>query len=160
MNNVSLFSIPQNLQLNIFVDSSQNEFCAVAYWRYEDVGGQINVRFVEPKTKCVPLKAFSIPRLELQAAVLSVRLRQSILEGHEITPFRVCMFTVINGLTDFTRFSSFSRLKRTMAWVNRFINGSSKIYRQHPDYGITASELDFVESASNNLRHALMKTAF
>lgn len=69
------------LQLHIFADASEVAFAAVAYWRIEADNG-VELAFVAGKARCAPLKLLSIPRLELQAAVLATRLMKEIRESH------------------------------------------------------------------------------
>ncbi|CAG7819720.1 unnamed protein product [Allacma fusca] len=66
-----------NIQLHTFVDASEEAFAAVCYLRLE-VDGGVAVSFVTAKTKVAPLKPLSIPRMELQAAVLGVRIAKII----------------------------------------------------------------------------------
>ena len=63
-----------SLQLHGFADASTAACAAVVYLRavYED--GSITSRLVVAKTKVSPLKAVSIPRLELCAAVMVAEL--------------------------------------------------------------------------------------
>lgn len=68
-------------QLHLFVDASENAFAAVAYFRFE-IDGQVECALIGAKTKVAPQQIMSIPRLELQAAVLGTRLANSIREGH------------------------------------------------------------------------------
>ena len=65
---------PTSIQLHLFGDASEKAFCAVAYFRFEYPGGERQCAFVAAKTLVAPVKPLSIPRLELQAAVLCVRL--------------------------------------------------------------------------------------
>ncbi|XP_053956165.1 uncharacterized protein LOC128861814 [Anastrepha ludens] len=84
---------PSDLELHVFVDASEEAFAAVAYWRSRKSTGEVGVTLVCAKTKCAPLKAVTIPRLELQAAVLGVRLRKLILENHQIRPERCFLWS-------------------------------------------------------------------
>ncbi|XP_058839786.1 uncharacterized protein LOC131695341 [Topomyia yanbarensis] len=65
------------IQLHVFVDASENGYAAVAYFRYEE-GDSIECAFVAAKTRVAPLKYVSIPRLELQAAVIRMRLAKAV----------------------------------------------------------------------------------
>ena len=65
---------PTSIQLHLFGDVIEKALCAVAYFRFAYPGGQRQSAFVAAKTRVASVKLTSIPRLELQAAVLSVRL--------------------------------------------------------------------------------------
>ncbi|XP_075167679.1 uncharacterized protein LOC142239799 [Haematobia irritans] len=71
-----------NIQLHIFVDASQDAFAAVCYLRVLHQFG-IDVSFIMGKVRCAPKKLMSIPRLELQAAVLGVRLGKTLSRSYE-----------------------------------------------------------------------------
>ncbi|XP_055614883.1 uncharacterized protein LOC129761194 [Toxorhynchites rutilus septentrionalis] len=75
--------IYRSFELHIFVDASEEAFAAVAYFRIIE---QQTVRcvLVSAKTKVAPLKPISIPRLELMAAVLGVKLAKSVGEYHTL----------------------------------------------------------------------------
>lgn len=61
-------------QLHHFCDASEAEFGAVSYLRLSNSKQEVCVSFVIGKARVAPLKQFAIPRLELAAAVLAVRL--------------------------------------------------------------------------------------
>ena len=65
---------PKNVQPQIFSDASLQAMCIVAYFRAE-INDGVEVSFVLGKCRIALNKQLSIPRLELQAAVYSVRLR-------------------------------------------------------------------------------------
>uniref|UniRef100_A0A2H1VMV3 SFRICE_041469 n=1 Tax=Spodoptera frugiperda TaxID=7108 RepID=A0A2H1VMV3_SPOFR len=71
-----------NLQLHIFSDSSTYAMAAVAYWRWQDNDGQIRLAFISSKCRVAPIKHTSVPRLELQAALLAARLADTITKEH------------------------------------------------------------------------------
>ncbi|KAK6186774.1 hypothetical protein SNE40_006050 [Patella caerulea] len=63
------------IDLHIFSDASERAFGSVGYLRYSTDGNQITCSFICSKTRVAPIRpALSIPRLELQGAVLSIRL--------------------------------------------------------------------------------------
>lgn len=72
------------LQLHVFVDASEAAYAAVAYFRIIGTDGTPRCTLVAAKNKVAPLKPLTIPRLELQAAVLGVRLMRFILESHTV----------------------------------------------------------------------------
>ena len=74
----------ERLQLHVFVDASEPALSAVAYFRVIDAGGEPQCSIVAAKTKVAPLKPLSIPRLELQAAVLGSRLMSFVQECHSV----------------------------------------------------------------------------
>ena len=69
----------QNVQLHLFCDASEIAYGAVAYFRTVTCG-HVNVSFIVSKTRLAPIKTLTIPRLELQAAVVATRLKSKILE--------------------------------------------------------------------------------
>lgn len=72
----------KRLQLHVFVDASEAAYAAVAYFRIADPNGIVRCVLVSTKTKVAPLKPLSIPRLELQAAVLGTRLMRFVQDSH------------------------------------------------------------------------------
>ena len=61
-------------QLHHFSDASQSGYGAVTYLRIVNGDGQIHCAFMIAKSRLTPLKTISIPRLELSAATVSIRL--------------------------------------------------------------------------------------
>jgi hypothetical protein len=70
--------VATHVELHTFVDASEYAFAAVSYLRILSSSG-IEVAFVGSKNKVAPKKQLSVPRLELQAAVLGVRLAEMIV---------------------------------------------------------------------------------
>ncbi|XP_017461979.1 PREDICTED: uncharacterized protein LOC108355324 [Rhagoletis zephyria] len=100
--NIAQFTIPRcyspllmsadEIQLHVFVDASASAFAAVAYLRITK-GSAVDISFVAAKARCAPMKGMTIPRLELQAAVLGNRLERSIRECHEFHISRVTFWS-------------------------------------------------------------------
>ena len=72
----------KDTQLHVFSDASASGYGCVAYLRLVDDQQQTYVSFVAGKARLAPLKAQTIPRLELTAAVTAVQL--ACLIGKEI----------------------------------------------------------------------------
>lgn len=82
---LKLFSVPRcygffdlnEVELHVFVDASEEAYSAVAYFRRE-----LEVMFVAGKSRVAPLKSSTVPRLELQAALMGARLGHTITKEH------------------------------------------------------------------------------
>ncbi|XP_043212074.1 uncharacterized protein LOC122376326 [Amphibalanus amphitrite] len=61
-------------QIHHFADASQAGYGAVSYLRQVDDNGKIHCSFLIGKARVAPLKSVTIPRMELTAATLAVRL--------------------------------------------------------------------------------------
>lgn len=73
----------RTLQLHVFTDASENGFGCAAYFRIVE-NGRVRCSLVMAKCKVAPLKYQSIPRLELQGALLGARLMKSVCESHTL----------------------------------------------------------------------------
>ncbi|XP_055523173.1 uncharacterized protein LOC129717329 [Wyeomyia smithii] len=105
----------EDLELHIFVDGSEQAYSAAAYFRVRDQG-QIRCTLVSSKTKVAPLQQTSVPRLELQAAVIGARLRKTIEDGHLVqvkrTNFWSDSSTVISWIkSDIRRYRQYVALR-------------------------------------------------
>lgn len=102
----TLLSQANRLELHCFMDSSEEAFAAAAYLRVlmED---NIDTALICAKTRVAPRKSLSIPRLELQAAVLGSRLRKFVLQMLQLPVARVFMWsdskTVLSWINSDTR---------------------------------------------------------
>lgn len=77
--------LSSEVQLHVFGDASEHAYAAAAYWRAERPDGSIRVVLVAGKTRVTPNKVISIPRLELQAALLACRLAATVQREHGIS---------------------------------------------------------------------------
>ena len=95
----------ERLEPHMFGDSSQDVFSAVAFLR-----GKVNtgnscsteIAFVFGKARVAPLKALTIPKPELQAALLAARLRNEVqralfLQIEEL----ICGLTVLRSFSGY-----------------------------------------------------------
>ena len=91
----------------MFADASEDTICAVAYLRSQTKEYSADLAFVIGKCRVAPMRHLSIPRLELQAAVIAVMLKEQIVEEHEIQ-INSCSFwsdsnTVLQWIHSFHR---------------------------------------------------------
>ncbi|XP_055633544.1 uncharacterized protein LOC129773906 [Toxorhynchites rutilus septentrionalis] len=70
-------------EVHLFVDASELACAAVLYLRVLD-SGKPRCALVAAKTKVAPLKPLSIPRLELQAAMIGTRLMDFVLKSLDV----------------------------------------------------------------------------
>ena len=80
-------------QIHIFADASEVAFGAAAYWRFETRGHSYHCSFIFGKTRLAPIKPLTIPRLELQAAVMAVRMSQTIQKELDVMPSQITYWT-------------------------------------------------------------------
>ncbi|XP_055622515.1 uncharacterized protein LOC129766085 [Toxorhynchites rutilus septentrionalis] len=71
----------KKLQVHIFTDASDKGYGCAVYFRSED-GEEIRCALAISKAKVAPLKHLSIPRMELEGAVLGARLLQNVRVSH------------------------------------------------------------------------------
>ncbi|XP_055617605.1 uncharacterized protein LOC129762983 [Toxorhynchites rutilus septentrionalis] len=74
---MTTISSPIIVQLHTFVDASELGYAAVVYLRFEQ-GNTVECMIVGAKSRVAPLKFVSIPRLELQSAMIGARLANTI----------------------------------------------------------------------------------
>lgn len=80
-------SIPRRITVNVatyeihgFSDSSEKALGVNLYLRCFFPNGSIRVNFVTSKTKVAPVKVISLPRLELEAAVMLAKLAKRVIQ--------------------------------------------------------------------------------
>lgn len=85
--------LAHSVQLHVFADASELAYACVAYWRFQCIDGSILLSLIGGKGRLAPLKPQSIPRMELQAALIAARFATYILEAHERKPEKVYFWT-------------------------------------------------------------------
>ena len=82
------------IELHMFGDSSQDVFCAVRFLRARlSSSHKTQISFIFDKARVAPMKALSIPKLELQAALLATRLKYDILTALTVSINHLYMWT-------------------------------------------------------------------
>jgi len=71
-------------ELHMFSDASEYAYGSSAYLKVYDANGHSKCSLIIGKSRLAPIKAMSIPRLELAAAVVAVKLYQIIVEELDI----------------------------------------------------------------------------
>ena len=80
-------------QLHLFSDASTMGYGCVAYLRLRDDADRIHCSFLMGKARLTPAKAVTVPRLELTAATVSVRVGQMLYEELEVKPETIIYHT-------------------------------------------------------------------
>ena len=85
------------IELHMFGDSSQDNFSAVAFLRarVKNPTGEekTELAFILEKARVVPLKLMTVPKIELQAALLAARLKMEIKQALTATFNQIFMWT-------------------------------------------------------------------
>ncbi|XP_071042674.1 uncharacterized protein [Parasteatoda tepidariorum] len=95
---------PQSLEIHVFCDSSQTAYGTVIYLRFT-VSSEIRTAFVLAKGKVAPLKKMTLPRLELKAAVIGVRLLKVLQE--QFPDAKACLWTDSSIVLNWIRGSAY-----------------------------------------------------
>eukprot|EP00112_Aurelia_sp_Birch-Aquarium-sp1_P011096 Seg2340.7 transcript_id=Seg2340.7/GoldUCD/mRNA.D3Y31 product="hypothetical protein" protein_id=Seg2340.7/GoldUCD/D3Y31 len=78
------FGEAKTVELHHFSDASEDGFGAVSYLRTVNYEGKIQCSFVIGKSRLAPLKPMKIPKLELSAATVAVKLDRMLKQELEI----------------------------------------------------------------------------
>ncbi|XP_038116797.1 uncharacterized protein LOC119768998 [Culex quinquefasciatus] len=90
-----------SVELHVFTDASEDAYACTAYFRAV-INGKVYVTLAMAKAKVAPLKALSVPRLELMGALLGARLAKAVMAYHS---FPIC------------RRVFWTDSKTTLAWI-------------------------------------------
>ena len=71
-------------ELHHFCDASEKGYGAVSYLRQVNEYGRVHCSFLMGKSRVAPLKTITVPRLELSAATISVRLNATLQKELDI----------------------------------------------------------------------------
>lgn len=77
-----------DITFHVFCDASKEAYAAVIFARVECVS-QVNVSFITAKARVAPVTPMTIPRLELLAACMGVRLAHSTLESLKMSDKKI-----------------------------------------------------------------------
>ena len=86
-------SLYVSAQIHVFADASEVAFGAAAYWTFETQDHSYQSSLIFGKTRLAPIKPLTIPRLELQAAVMAVRMSQTIQKELDVMPSQITYWT-------------------------------------------------------------------
>ena len=86
-------SLDATFQLHHFSDASEVGYGTVSYLRRETVEGRVDCSFIMAKSRTAPLQFVSVPRLELQAATIAVRMHHLILKEIDLVMFTSFFWT-------------------------------------------------------------------
>ncbi|XP_073961416.1 uncharacterized protein [Choristoneura fumiferana] len=75
-----------DVQLHVVADGGEQAYACAAYWRFRYSDNSVSTALIGSKARVSPLKPLSIPRLELQAALIASRFAQTILQAHRFEP--------------------------------------------------------------------------
>lgn len=68
------FGTPAKCELHHFCDASMSAYGSVSYLRTVNAEGKIHCSLLLGKSRLAPIRQMTIPRLELSAAVIAVRM--------------------------------------------------------------------------------------
>ncbi|XP_055622535.1 uncharacterized protein LOC129766105 [Toxorhynchites rutilus septentrionalis] len=125
-----------SIQLHVFTDAGESAYGCVGFLRII-VEGIVKCLLIMARSKVAPLKQLSIPRLELQAAVLGARMATTIRQNHSLNiqcstgliRRQYCLGS--NPTNDNTNNSSDLELERYSA-VQKYRSGTGRKSRNEP----------------------------
>ncbi|XP_049918294.1 uncharacterized protein LOC126401218, partial [Epinephelus moara] len=97
------FGQPTHGQLHHFSDASESGYGTVTYLRLQNNSNIIHVSFMLCKARVAPLKQVTIPRLELTAAVLAVRVDTMLRAELQLLLEKSCFWTDSTSVLKYIR---------------------------------------------------------
>ncbi len=83
----------KSVELHHFTDASTEGYGTASYLRLEDVEGKVHCGLIMGKSRVAPLKTMTVPRLELTAATLAVKVDKQIRQELDLPITRVIFWT-------------------------------------------------------------------
>ena len=74
------FGDVKSKEIHYFCDASSSGYGAVSYMRLIDNSGRVHISFIMGKARLSPIKPVTIPRLELSAATLAVKMNTTVMD--------------------------------------------------------------------------------
>ena len=74
----------EELSIHTFSDASEKAYAAIVYIRHVYEDSNVTARLIMSKSRLAPLKAVSIPRLELLGALIGLRLTRQVFSALKI----------------------------------------------------------------------------
>ena len=121
-------------EIHHFCDASQLAYGVVSYLRATNSNGKVFISFIFGKAHVAPIKSVSIPRLELTAATLAVKINSFLMQALDIDIDRIVYWT--DSMTtlqyirnETTRYHVFVANRLAMIWDGsrvdqwKFVNG-------------------------------------
>lgn len=105
-------------QLHVFCDASDVAYGCVAYLRMIDEFDTVQISLVFGKSRLAPIKVQTIPRLELQAAVIGARIGQMVVNELEYNIEKVLFWTDSTAVLHFLK----SKTKRFKIYVSNRVS--------------------------------------
>ncbi|XP_018395618.1 PREDICTED: uncharacterized protein LOC108774073, partial [Cyphomyrmex costatus] len=90
---VKISSDPKSVQIHGFCDASQKAYGACIYLRSEIADRTYHTELLCSKSRVAPLKALSLPRLELSAALLLARLWHKIQSAFDTVGMQIYLWS-------------------------------------------------------------------
>lgn len=116
----------RELQIHAFSDASRAAYSCAVYARVTALSGVTYTTLLAAKTRVAPVKTLSIPRLELNGAVLQTELTNHVIQSMAIPVSRVVCWT------DSTIVLAWLR-KHPAAWKTAVANRTSTIHTTLPN---------------------------